>query len=69
MDGIPPNREAGGIFGRQPFTWPPVVSPAGTAGRPDARVSTCARCRAVDLNRWLQGAYAIPGRPPGGEDE
>jgi endogenous inhibitor of DNA gyrase (YacG/DUF329 family) len=21
------------------------------------------RCRAVDLNRWLSGSYAIPGKP------
>jgi endogenous inhibitor of DNA gyrase (YacG/DUF329 family) len=21
------------------------------------------RCRDVDLNRWLSGSYAIPGRP------
>ena len=39
--------------------------PAAAAERP-----FCSRrCRAVDLNRWLQGAYAIPGRPPGDEDE
>jgi hypothetical protein len=28
------------------------------------------RCRDVDLNRWLSGSYAIPGRPDedGGAD-
>ncbi|RDE07765.1 DNA gyrase inhibitor YacG [Pelagibacterium lacus] len=26
-----------------------------------------ARCADVDLNRWLKGSYAIPGRPA--EDE
>ncbi len=29
-----------------------------------------ARCRDVDLGRWLKGRYYIPGRPPGfGEDD
>ncbi len=27
------------------------------------------RCADVDLGRWLKGAYHIPGRPPGDEDE
>ncbi|MCT8267196.1 DNA gyrase inhibitor YacG [Afifella sp. JA880] len=30
------------------------------------------RCREVDLNRWLGGAYRIPGeavREPGGSDD
>jgi endogenous inhibitor of DNA gyrase (YacG/DUF329 family) len=26
------------------------------------------RCRDVDLNRWLSGSYAIPGRPQQDED-
>lgn len=26
------------------------------------------RCADVDLNRWLSGAYAIPGRPEEDED-
>lgn len=28
-----------------------------------------ARCADVDLNRWLSGAYAIPGRPAEAEAE
>jgi endogenous inhibitor of DNA gyrase (YacG/DUF329 family) len=28
-----------------------------------------ARCRDVDLNRWLSGRYVIPGRENQGEDE
>ncbi|WP_319797649.1 DNA gyrase inhibitor YacG [Nitrobacter sp.] len=27
------------------------------------------RCRDVDLNRWLSGAYAIPGGRTDGENE
>lgn len=27
------------------------------------------RCAQVDLNRWLSGAYIIPGRKPAEEDE
>jgi uncharacterized protein len=26
------------------------------------------RCKAVDLNRWLSGAYVIPGREGDGDD-
>jgi len=26
------------------------------------------RCRDVDLNRWLSGTYAIPGKPDADED-
>ena len=26
------------------------------------------RCKAVDLNRWLSGAYVIPGDAPGEEE-
>jgi hypothetical protein len=30
----------------------------------EARAPFCSkRCADVDLNRWLSGAYAIPGRP------
>jgi uncharacterized protein len=28
-----------------------------------------ARCRDVDLNRWLSGRYVIPGRENQGEDD
>jgi len=28
-----------------------------------------ARCRDVDLGRWLKGSYFIPGRAPGFGDE
>lgn len=27
-----------------------------------------ARCKDIDLNRWLSGAYAIPGRPVDDQD-
>lgn len=40
-------------------------------GRPSLRQSYpfCSkRCADIDLNRWLKGGYAIPGRPAG-EDE
>jgi len=26
------------------------------------------RCKDVDLNRWLSGTYAIPGKPEADED-
>ena len=51
---------------------PGRARPCPVCGRPAAaeeRPFCSRRCRAVDLNRWLQGAYAIPGRPPGNEDD
>ena len=39
--------------------------PAEPAHRPFCS----ARCRSVDLHRWLSEAYAIPGRPEEEEDE
>ena len=49
--------------------------PCPECGRPSARgfFPFCsARCKSVDLNRWLSGAYAIPVRedeeePAGGD--
>ena len=40
--------------------------PCPECGRPSARDTYpfCSkRCKDVDLNRWLSGAYVIPGRP------
>ena len=40
-------------------------------GKPgsDASKPFCSeRCRDVDLNRWLSGSYAIPGRPTEDDD-
>ena len=39
--------------------------PATEASRPFCSE----RCRDVDLNRWLSGSYAIPGRSERDEDE
>ncbi|PZN49495.1 MAG: DNA gyrase inhibitor YacG [Proteobacteria bacterium] len=39
--------------------------PCPECGRPSARDTypfCSARCKAVDLNRWLKGAYVIPAR-------
>jgi endogenous inhibitor of DNA gyrase (YacG/DUF329 family) len=50
-----------------------AASPDGTAAKPcpicgkpsteENRPFCSARCRDVDLNRWLSGSYAIPARP------
>jgi endogenous inhibitor of DNA gyrase (YacG/DUF329 family) len=40
--------------------------------KPAAETSTpfCSeRCRDVDLNRWLSGSYALPGRPLEDDDD
>ena len=44
--------------------------PCPECGKPSSRehYPFCStRCKDVDLNRWLSGAYVIPGRPE--EDE
>ncbi len=52
-------RQTGAAGGRCPICKAPTV----TAFRPFCS----ARCRDVDLSRWLSGTYAIPGAEPGGE--
>ncbi|MDX8526650.1 DNA gyrase inhibitor YacG [Mesorhizobium sp. MSK_1335] len=45
--------------------------PCPECGKPSARehYPFCSvRCKDIDLNRWLKGAYVIPGRD-GEEDE
>jgi len=46
------------------------TKPCPICGKPSVEASRpfCSdRCKDVDLNRWLSGTYAIPGR--NGEDE
>jgi endogenous inhibitor of DNA gyrase (YacG/DUF329 family) len=46
--------------------------PCPICGKPAVEASKpfCSeRCRDVDLNRWLSGSYAIPGRTQTDEDE
>jgi len=45
--------------------------PCPECGRPSARDTypfCSARCKNVDLSRWLTGAYVIPGRDDEDED-
>jgi endogenous inhibitor of DNA gyrase (YacG/DUF329 family) len=45
--------------------------PCPICGKPAVEASQpfCSeRCRDVDLNRWLSGSYAIPGRKDADED-
>jgi endogenous inhibitor of DNA gyrase (YacG/DUF329 family) len=45
--------------------------PCPECGRPSARDTypfCSARCKMLDLNRWLKGAYAIPVRADEEED-
>ena len=44
---------------------PVCARPAAAEHRPFCS----ARCREVDLGRWLKGLYVIPGRRPGYGDE
>jgi endogenous inhibitor of DNA gyrase (YacG/DUF329 family) len=47
------------------------AKPCPICGKPATEASTpfCSeRCRDVDLNRWLSGSYAIPGRKDADED-
>ncbi|MFC3126452.1 DNA gyrase inhibitor YacG [Pseudoroseomonas globiformis] len=47
----------------------PACPICGKAPQPGFRPFCSARCKQVDLGRWLKGAYAIPGEPPAPEDE
>jgi hypothetical protein len=50
----------------------PSAKPCPICGKPATEASKpfCSeRCRDVDLNRWLSGSYAIPGKPDADEDE
>jgi len=47
------------------------AKPCPICGKPASDASTpfCSeRCRDVDLNRWLSGSYAIPGKQEADED-
>ena len=47
------------------------AKPCPVCGKPATEASHpfCSeRCRDVDLNRWLSGSYAIPGRPSEDDD-
>jgi uncharacterized protein len=47
------------------------TKPCPICGKPSVEASRpfCSdRCKDVDLNRWLSGTYAIPGRSEGDED-
>lgn len=45
--------------------------PCPICGKPatdEFRPFCSARCKDVDLNRWLSGAYVVPGKPEEDED-
>jgi len=49
----------------------PSAKPCPICGKPatEAAKPFCSdRCRDVDLNRWLSGSYAIPGKADADED-
>lgn len=49
----------------------PAARPCPICGKPPVERyhPFCSkRCADVDLNRWLSGSYAIPGRPEEDED-
>jgi endogenous inhibitor of DNA gyrase (YacG/DUF329 family) len=46
--------------------------PCPECGKPSARDTypfCSTRCKNIDLNRWLSGAYVLPGRDGEAEDE
>jgi endogenous inhibitor of DNA gyrase (YacG/DUF329 family) len=60
---MPPEPKKGGR--------PVKAKPCPICGKPAVEASKpfCSeRCRDVDLNRWLSGSYAIPGRKDADED-
>lgn len=53
-----------------PTPRPPRPCPICGKPRLAAHTPFCSsRCRDRDLNRWLDDGYAIPGSPPGLEDD
>ncbi|NOG71698.1 DNA gyrase inhibitor YacG [Roseicella sp. DB1501] len=60
----PPQRPA------RPYPRPCPVCSKPVAPDQRFRPFCSARCRQIDLGRWLAGDYAIPGEPPeSGPDE
>ena len=41
----------------------------GRPAEPEHLPFCSARCREVDLGRWLKGMYVIPGRPEFGDED
>ncbi len=56
-----------------PVSHPPIPArPCPICGKPatiESRPFCSPRCRSVDLNRWLTGAYAIPVVEEDGAEE
>ena len=52
-----------------PASRPPRCPICGKPERQPFRPFCSRRCADVDLNRWLSGAYAVPGKPEETEDE
>ncbi|WP_336276973.1 DNA gyrase inhibitor YacG [Bartonella sp. CB178] len=50
--------------------YPPRPCPiCGQMSRQDAYPFCSTRCRALDLNRWLSGAYILPPPPQKADEE
>jgi len=63
---------AGGTGNGEKITPLRPKRPCPECGKPSARefYPCCSkRCKDIDLNRWLSGAYVIPGRPVEDEEE
>jgi endogenous inhibitor of DNA gyrase (YacG/DUF329 family) len=61
---MPQVSESAGNGDRKARPCPICGKPAQEATRPFCSK----RCRDVDLNRWLSGAYVVPGSESDGED-
>jgi uncharacterized protein len=70
MPAKPPG-DAGKAAGSPKKSKPARAKPCPICGKPSIEASKpfCSeRCRDVDLNRWLSGSYAIPGKPDAEDD-
>lgn len=46
----------------------PTCKKAIAADQPEFRPFCSKRCKLIDLGKWLDGSYAVPGEPASDED-
>ena len=65
----PADKAPGGGKRRKPQETRKACPLCGKPARQAYRPFCSRRCADIDLGRWLNGGYAVPGEPAGGEGE